>query len=52
LVAGSVSRRLHVWDLRLIRQRLAAMGLDWDLPPYEPAAQPAAPPLKVEVVPK
>ena len=24
----------HVWDLRLIRRRLAAMGLDWDAPPY------------------
>ena len=51
LVAGSLSRRLHVWDLRLIRQRLAAMGLDWDLPPYEPAAQRATlRPLRVEVV--
>ncbi|MCI0408997.1 MAG: tetratricopeptide repeat protein, partial [Acidobacteria bacterium] len=24
----------QVWDLRLIRQQLAEMGLDWDLPPY------------------
>jgi WD40 repeat protein len=50
LVAGSQSRRLHAWDLRLIRKRLATMGLDWDLPRYGPAAQPAAPPLRVEVV--
>jgi WD40 repeat protein len=51
LVAGSQSRRLHVWDLRLIRQRLAAMGLDWDLPPYAPAPQRATSrPLRVEVV--
>jgi WD40 repeat protein len=51
LVAASLSRRLHVWDLRLIRQRLAAMGLDWDLPPYAPAAQRvASPPLRIEVV--
>jgi tetratricopeptide (TPR) repeat protein len=27
----------QVWDLRLIRRQLAAMGLDWDLPPYRPA---------------
>ncbi len=24
---------IHVWDLRLIRQQLAALGLDWDGPP-------------------
>jgi WD40 repeat protein len=52
LIAASLSRRLYVWDLRLIRQGLAAMGLDWDLPPYAPVAPPAAPPLRVEVVPK
>jgi len=50
LVAASLSRRLHVWNLRLIRQRLVAMGLDWDTPPFPPAAQPAAPPPPVEVV--
>ena len=31
----------HVWDLRAIRRRLAAMGLDWDAPPY-PGTDPAA----------
>ena len=25
---------VHVWDLRAIRKRLAAMGLDWDAPAY------------------
>jgi len=25
---------LHIWDLRAIRQGLAQMHLDWDLPPY------------------
>jgi WD40 repeat protein len=51
LIAGSLARRLHVWDLRLIRQRLAAMDLDWDLPPYAPADEPAtSPPLRVDVV--
>jgi WD40 repeat protein/serine/threonine protein kinase len=26
-----------LWDLRAIRQQLAAIGLDWDLTPYSPA---------------
>jgi WD40 repeat protein len=30
---------LLLWDLRLIRQRLADMGLDWDLPGLPPAAK-------------
>jgi hypothetical protein len=25
---------LRLFDLRVIRQQLAEMGLDWDLPPY------------------
>ena len=25
---------IRVWDLRLVRQQLAELGLDWDLPPY------------------
>jgi serine/threonine protein kinase/WD40 repeat protein/Flp pilus assembly protein TadD len=25
---------IHVWDLRAIRRALAALGLDWDAPPY------------------
>jgi WD40 repeat protein len=37
LVAGSLSRRLHVWDLCLIRRRLASIGLDWRLPPSRDA---------------
>ncbi len=31
------SQSIHVWDLRAIREQLARMGLDWDLPPYPPA---------------
>ena len=41
---------IHDWDLWAVRERLAAMNLDWDLPPYPPA--PAAEnrePLRVEV---
>jgi hypothetical protein len=36
-----------VWDLRLIRQELAALDLDWDMPPYPPA--PATVPLPIEI---
>jgi hypothetical protein len=32
-LAGS-PRLLQVWDLRLIRAQLAALGLDWPLPPF------------------
>jgi WD40 repeat protein len=41
---------VQLWDLRLIRARLAEMGLDWDLPSYPPEPAPA-PPLKAQVVP-
>jgi WD40 repeat protein len=30
------TRRLALWDLRLIRQQLAALKLDWGLPPLPP----------------
>jgi len=33
---------LRVWDLRMIREGLAPMGLDWALPPFPPKP-PAAP---------
>jgi serine/threonine protein kinase/WD40 repeat protein len=44
-------RAIRVWDLRLVRQRLAEMDLDWKAPPYPPAdlESKAARPLKVEV---
>jgi len=43
---------VRVWDLRLVRQRLAAMGLDWDAPAYDPVdpKQPEAVRLEVELV--
>ncbi len=40
-------RMIHVWDLRLIRQRLVEMGLEGDLPQF-PAAKEAAP-LQIEL---
>jgi WD40 repeat protein len=43
LVACQARDALRVWDLRVIRQQLAGMGLDWDQPPYRPAQEnPAA----------
>ena len=34
---------IHLWDLRRIREQLAALGLDWDAPPYPPAGPDRAP---------
>jgi serine/threonine protein kinase/WD40 repeat protein len=34
------NHQLQLWDLRLLRQELAEMHLDWDLPPYPPISQP------------
>jgi len=33
LVAASETKQIHLWDLRSIRQQLAELKLDWDLPP-------------------
>ena len=44
------SPSIHVWDLRAIREQLAAMDLDWELPPYPPAnATKVTPPLRAVV---
>jgi WD40 repeat protein len=45
---------VFVWDLRMVRKRLAAMDLDWDAPAYSDDDQAAAslpplPPLYVEL---
>ena len=37
MATNSHSNSIHVWNLRSIREKLNAMGLDWDLPPYPPA---------------
>jgi serine/threonine protein kinase/WD40 repeat protein len=42
LAVTQVDQQLQLWDLRLIRQKLAQMGLDWDLPPYPPVTNPEA----------
>jgi WD40 repeat protein len=38
LVVLAEQESLHIYDLRSIREQLAQRGLDWDLPPYPPAA--------------
>jgi serine/threonine protein kinase/WD40 repeat protein len=47
-----LSKGIWVWDLRLIRQHLKPMGLDWDypeLPPADPVGR-VPPPWKVEIL--
>jgi hypothetical protein len=36
VVAAPYANAIHVWNLRLIRQRLEGMGLDWDWPEFPP----------------
>jgi WD40 repeat protein len=31
-------QQVQLWDLRLVRQELKQMHLDWDMPPYPPAS--------------
>ncbi len=46
------SQSVHVWDLRAVREQLAEMGLDWDLPAYPPAKnQNEEKPIQVQVLP-
>jgi hypothetical protein len=51
------SKAIHVWNLRAIRARLKAMGLDWDWPEYRPTitygegrSPRAASSLKIQVI--
>jgi WD40 repeat protein len=48
LAAAAEDAVVHLWDLRLLRQELAKLDLDWDLPAYPPAEE--RPRLAVEVV--
>jgi len=34
LAAMQMDQQVQLWDLRLIREELAQMSLDWDMPPY------------------
>jgi WD40 repeat protein/thiol-disulfide isomerase/thioredoxin/tRNA A-37 threonylcarbamoyl transferase component Bud32 len=39
LVVATENHAVQVWDLRHVRQGLAAIGLDWDAPRYPPATE-------------
>jgi WD40 repeat protein len=41
LAAMQIDQQVQLWDLRLIRQELAQMNLDWDLPPFTPLGESA-----------
>jgi hypothetical protein len=54
VLVPTTSPAVYVWDLRKIRKRLTAIGLDWDAPAYseaDPAAAsvPPRPPLNVDL---
>ena len=36
VVAANYAKAIHVWDLRLIRERLKRMALDWEWPEFPP----------------
>ena len=49
LAALEWDHQLQLWDLRLIRQQLRTMNLDWDLPPYPTAQEGVSGPITLEV---
>jgi WD40 repeat protein len=53
LAVATADDVLGLWDLRRLRERLAALGLDWDLPAYRPPLPDGkpVPALSVEVLP-
>jgi WD40 repeat protein len=52
LAVAQFDQQVRLWDLRLIREELAQMNLDWDLPPYPPASKTTADvPVTLEVEP-
>jgi serine/threonine protein kinase/WD40 repeat protein len=50
VASNNDSLTVHVWDLREIREQLAPMGLDWDLPPYPPRVPNPIRLLRVEII--
>ena len=48
IITGWDHSPIRVWNLRLIRQGLKELNLDWDAPEL-PAARPAGPPLQAKV---
>jgi serine/threonine protein kinase/WD40 repeat protein/Tfp pilus assembly protein PilF len=49
LAATTAHHRVQLWDLRLLRQQLADVGLDWDRPPYPPANAETPKPIQINV---
>jgi WD40 repeat protein len=49
LAVGSEPGYFHLWDLRQVREQLATLHLDWDLPPYPPEPLARTSPLRVIV---
>jgi tetratricopeptide (TPR) repeat protein len=41
---------LRIWDLRLIRQELRKLDLDWHAPPFPPPEEKKAIPLKIKII--
>jgi serine/threonine protein kinase/WD40 repeat protein len=52
LAAEQIDHHVQLWNLRLIRQELKEMHLDWDMPPYPPVPKTdAETPVTLEVEP-
>jgi tetratricopeptide (TPR) repeat protein len=51
LAAATQDNIIQLWDLRALRQELAARQLDWDLPPYSPLKDSSVQPIQVRVEP-
>jgi WD40 repeat protein len=50
LAVATAANVIRLWNLRLIREQLQEIGLDWDLPPYPPPLLPGdAQPMRVNV---
>ena len=49
LLGVSESKGIRVWDLRLIRQQLEPMGLDWEYPEFPAADSESKPPQSLNV---
>jgi WD40 repeat protein len=39
MLAATQNQQVRLWNLRLIRQELEQMHLDWDMPPYPPVSK-------------
>jgi serine/threonine protein kinase/WD40 repeat protein len=50
LIAVNHKKGISVWDLRLIRRQLKDLGLDWDWPEFQPAADVPRTPLKIQLM--